>query len=140
MTHDPLLGTGLIVSRGVTCIFFMSYMSLLCCRKPVIYVFCPVLLPRVHLCLNAAAVTVTRAPPTAPPTSRCPLSALEFRFCSLSSSHSPALFLLLLLWLSLPCHLFTLLIFLLRFPIFTVIHLFFPPCTFLVDTSNRSQL
>ncbi|XP_044067693.1 ankyrin repeat and SAM domain-containing protein 1A isoform X11 [Siniperca chuatsi] len=37
------------------------------------------LLPRVPLCLNAAAVTVTRVLPTALPSSRCTLLALESR-------------------------------------------------------------
>lgn len=44
-----------------------------------VLVFLVVLLPRVHLCSNAAAVTVTRVLPTVPPSSRCTLLALESR-------------------------------------------------------------
>lgn len=44
-----------------------------------VLVFLVVLLPRVHPCSNAAAVTVTRVLPTVPPSSRCTLLALESR-------------------------------------------------------------
>lgn len=43
------------------------------------------LLPRVALCSNAAAVTVTRVLPTVLPSSRCTLLALESRSFSLPS-------------------------------------------------------
>lgn len=111
------------MSRGVTSspvIFFMSYITLFGCCKPVICVSvllpgppsqgAPVLECRCCYCHTCSAHRPSYLPlPSISPG----VQVLLFLFLSLSSSHSPALFFLLRLWLSLPCHLFTLLIFLL---------------------------
>lgn len=62
-----------VVNKGVGFkIFDLNCMSLCLCAPH---------FSRVHLCLNVVAATVTIVPPNAPPTSRCPTSALESRFC-----------------------------------------------------------
>lgn len=134
-SNDPHVPS-LILSRGVTSspdIFFMSYMCLFCCRKPVICVSellpgppsqgAPVLECRCCYCHTCSAHRPSYLPlPSISPGVQVLFSLSLSFFLTFSSTLLPATS---LAFSSLPLIHFT--NFPVTFPVFTVIHLFFTP-------------